>query len=65
MIWLGRFFFKVQFSKELFWTDRADGGRLYHFLNIGYYNMNHIQEGCRSLSVTVLFSTIKFGWIKK
>ncbi len=65
MIWLGRFFVKLEFERELFWTDRKAGGRLYHWFNVGVYDMSHIQEGCGSFSVTILFASFKFGWTPK
>lgn len=63
MICFGRFFVEVDFARELFWTDRKDGGRLYHFFNFGIYDMSHLGEGCGAISLTVLFASFKFGWI--
>jgi hypothetical protein len=62
---LGRFFINADSDKELFWTDRKQGGRLYHFFNLGYYKMDHIQKGCGAISLTVPFVTIKLGWTPK
>ncbi len=62
---LERWFSSVDVSKELFWTDRAQGGRLYHFFNIGFYKLPIDSIRVSALSITIPFMTIKFGYIHK
>ena len=50
-------------DKELYWVDRKQGGRLYHFFNLGVYHMNHIKDNLYVLSLTVPFAQLKIGWI--
>jgi|19_taG_2_1085344.scaffolds.fasta_scaffold41666_2 hypothetical protein len=64
-IWLGRFFVQLDAATELFWTERKLGGRLYHLLNVGVYDMPHIQKGCVAFNITILYVSFKFGWIPK
>lgn len=70
--WFGRFFVGFQASKELYWTDRKLGGRLYHLFNIGVYDMSHLDntENVKPLTIgaftmTLLWFGIKIGWGKK
>lgn len=65
MVRIGRFFLHFELAKELFWTDRKQGGRLYHLINIGVYDMPQISEGCGSFSMSILFVSFKFGWAPK
>lgn len=62
MIHLGRFFLQGNVVKELFWTDRKQGGRLYHLFSMGVYDMSHINEGCKAFSLTLLFISFKIGY---
>lgn len=62
---LQRFLVTAELSRELFWTDRAQGGRLYHLFNIGIYKMQIETKQVTALSITLPFSTVKFGYIHK
>lgn len=53
----------ADFDKELFWIDRKNGGRLYMLFNVGVYDMSHIRDGIKVLSLTLPFATFKIGWI--
>lgn len=53
----------AEMSKELFYTDRAQGGRLYHLFNIGIYKVPIESTTVIALSITLPFFTIKFGYI--
>lgn len=62
---IGKLVIKTRIGKELFWTDRAAGGRLYHIAHIGIYQMSHIQPQCRALTVTILWASLTIGWPEK
>lgn len=62
---IGRIFFDINFDKELFWIDRKQGGRLYLLFNIGMYDMSHIGEDCKALSITIPFASFKICRIAK
>lgn len=64
MVWLGKVFLKADFGTELFWTDRKEGGRLYHLFHLGIYDMPHLQEGCKAITLCILFASFKIGWVK-
>lgn len=62
MIWIGNVFFDASCDKELFYTERKQGGKLYHIFNIGIYEMNHVNKGCKAASVTIPFVNFKIGY---
>ncbi|HBC3857192.1 TPA: hypothetical protein KD866_002572 [Vibrio parahaemolyticus] len=55
---LERWFSSIDVSKELFWTDRSQGGWLYHFFNIGLYKLPIENIQVSALSITIPFMTI-------
>ncbi|CAH0528312.1 hypothetical protein CTH30272_01987 [Allocatenococcus thiocycli] len=62
---LNRFVFSFDVAKELYWTDRKQGGRLYHIFNLGVYSHFIAGVKCSTLSLTLPFVSAKIAYIHK